>query len=88
MAQLQKLVDAGNTVIAVEHDMRVIAESDWVIDLGPGAGEEGGKIVAEGRPGDVARSSASVTAKYLARFLDSARGVRSHQPRSAPESLQ
>lgn len=69
MAQLQKLVDAGNTVIAVEHDMRVVSESDWVIDMGPGAGDEGGRIVAQGRPPDLAKSSTSVTAKYLARFL-------------------
>jgi excinuclease ABC subunit A len=67
MAQLQKLVDAGNTVIAVEHDMRVVSESDWVIDLGPGAGDEGGRIVAQGRPDDVAKSAKSVTGKYLAR---------------------
>jgi excinuclease ABC subunit A len=69
MVQLQKLVDAGNTVIAVEHDMRVIAESDWVIDMGPGAGEEGGTIVAQGRPNDVAGLPASSTGKYLVRFL-------------------
>ena len=50
MAQLQGLVDAGNTVIVVEHDMRVVAASDWVIDIGPGAGDEGGRIVAEGPP--------------------------------------
>jgi excinuclease ABC subunit A len=69
MVQLQKLVDAGNTVIAVEHDMRVISESDWVLDMGPGAGEDGGKIVAEGRPSEVARLPVSLTGKYLARFL-------------------
>ncbi|MGV3591734.1 MAG: excinuclease ABC subunit A, partial [Gammaproteobacteria bacterium] len=69
MVQLQKLVEAGNTVIAVEHDMRVVAESDWVIDMGPGAGDEGGKVVAQGRPRDVASSSKSLTGKYLARFL-------------------
>ena len=52
MAQLDGLVDAGNTVIVVEHDMRVVAGSDWVIDIGPGAGDEGGHIVAEGSPAD------------------------------------
>ena len=48
MTQLNALVDAGNTVVVVEHDMRVVAASDWVIDMGPGAGDRGGKIVASG----------------------------------------
>ena len=52
VAQLDGLVEAGNTVIVVEHDMAVVAQSDWVIDVGPGAGEEGGTVVAEGRPGN------------------------------------
>ena len=67
--QLDGLVDAGNTVIVVEHDMRVVAGSDWVIDIGPGAGEAGGTIVVAGVPETVARSAASRTAPYLARFL-------------------
>ena len=71
MAQLDALVDAGNTVIVVEHDMRVVAGSDWVVDVGPGAGEEGGRIVTAGPPSKVAQSSASKTAPYLARFLTS-----------------
>ncbi len=69
MAQLDALVEAGNTVVVVEHDMRVVAGSDWVIDVGPGAGEEGGRIVAAGTPTQVARSKESRTAPYLARFL-------------------
>jgi excinuclease ABC subunit A len=69
MLQLERLVDAGNTVIVVEHDLRVIAGSDWVIDMGPGAGEEGGRIVAEGPPARLARAPRSRTAPYLARFL-------------------
>jgi excinuclease ABC subunit A len=69
MAQLDGLVDAGNTVIVVEHDMRVVAGSDWVIDIGPGAGDEGGRIVAEGTPADVTRAKGSRTAPFLARFL-------------------
>ena len=56
MAQLDGLVESGNTVIVVEHDMRVVAGSDWVIDIGPGAGDEGGRIVAEGPPAEVARN--------------------------------
>jgi excinuclease ABC subunit A len=69
MAQLNGLVDAGNTVIAVEHDMRVIAASDHIIDIGPGAGENGGRVVAQGTPQDVARAAGSRTAPHIARFL-------------------
>jgi excinuclease ABC subunit A len=69
LAQLDRLVDAGNTVIVVEHDMDVILHSDWVIDIGPGAGEEGGKIVAAGTPNEVAGAKRSRTAPYLAREL-------------------
>lgn len=70
MAQLQWLVDAGNTVVVVEHELSVVADSDWVIDIGPGAGAEGGRIVAAGPPGEVARSTQSRTAPYLRRQLD------------------
>lgn len=69
LAQLNKLVDAGNTVIVVEHDMRVIAESDWIIDMGPGAGDEGGTIVAQGTPSVFSTNKKSVTAKYLSRYI-------------------
>jgi excinuclease ABC subunit A len=69
MAQLDGLVEAGNTVILVEHDMRVIAASDWVIDMGPGAGEKGGRVVVAGTPAEVAASSKSRTAPFLARVL-------------------
>lgn len=72
MIQLEKLVDAGNTIIVVEHDMRVIAGSDWVIDLGPGAGDEGGKIVACGKPQEVALSNVGQTAKYLKGYFETA----------------
>lgn len=65
MTQLHGLVDAGNTVIVIEHEMRVAADSDWLIDIGPGAGEDGGRIVAAGTPQDVSRSDASRTAPYL-----------------------
>jgi excinuclease ABC subunit A len=69
MTQLQGLVDAGNTVIVVEHDMRVAANSDWVLDIGPGAGDEGGMMVACGTPHEVANVAASHTAKYLKEHL-------------------
>lgn len=69
VAQLATLVAGGNTVIAVEHDMRVLAASDWVIDIGPGAGADGGAIVASGTPAQVAKSRASRTAPYLKKAL-------------------
>ena len=65
LVQLHALVGAGNSVIVVEHDMSVVAASDWVIDLGPGAGSEGGRIVASGTPLEVSRVAASRTASYL-----------------------
>ncbi|HEY8559543.1 MAG TPA: excinuclease ABC subunit UvrA [Pyrinomonadaceae bacterium] len=70
MIQLDRLVDSGNSVVLVEHDMRVVAGSDWVIDVGPGAGDEGGRIVTAGHPSKIAKSPESRTAPYLARFMD------------------
>ncbi|MDB5936381.1 MAG: excinuclease subunit [Massilia sp.] len=70
IVQLDRLVEAGNTVIVVEHTMRVVAACDWVIDIGPNAGEAGGKIVAAGPPREVAKVKASRTAPYLARYFD------------------
>ncbi|MHA6248394.1 excinuclease ABC subunit UvrA [Pontibacter sp. CAU 1760] len=70
VTQLHGLVDAGNTVIVVEHDMRVVAGSDWVLDIGPGAGEEGGQIVATGTPQQVKNVTKSKTAPYLAKALE------------------
>jgi excinuclease ABC subunit A len=67
--QLQNLVAAGNTVIVVEHDMQIIAASDWVIDIGPGAGEEGGHIVAAGTPALIAQEKNSKTAPFLRALL-------------------
>ncbi len=69
LLQLEGLVGAGNTVIVVEHDMRVVAGSDWVIDIGPGAGEDGGRVVAAGPPREVAKVQGSQTAPYLRQFL-------------------
>ncbi|WP_024759198.1 ATP-binding cassette domain-containing protein [Streptomyces exfoliatus] len=69
MRQLHGLVDAGHSVIVVEHDMDVVATADWVLDLGPGGGDEGGRVVAEGPPDRVARAAESRTAPYLLRSL-------------------
>ncbi|MGS7839474.1 excinuclease ABC subunit A [Stenotrophomonas maltophilia] len=71
LVQLQRLVDAGNTVVMIEHDMRSVAQADWVIDVGPGAGGAGGTIVAKGTPQQVARAKGSRTAPFLARELAS-----------------
>ena len=70
LAQLDELVAQGNTVVVVEHEMHVVAASDWVIDVGPGAGDEGGTIVATGTPAEIARA-AGKTAPHLARYLSS-----------------
>lgn len=67
--QLNALVDAGNTVIVADHDISVAAASDWVIDVGPGAGDDGGKVVASELPADMAETRASRTAPYLTRAL-------------------
>lgn len=72
--QLDRLVEAGNTVVVVEHDMAVIAASDYVIDVGPGAGEEGGRIIACGTPAEIAKVSGSRTAEYLRRVARDSRG--------------
>ncbi|MET9624554.1 excinuclease ABC subunit UvrA [Streptomyces sp. NPDC006464] len=69
MGRLHDLVDVGHSVVVVEHDMDVVATADWVIDLGPGGGDEGGRIVAAGPPAAVARAAASRTAPYLAARL-------------------
>jgi excinuclease ABC subunit A len=69
LTQLDGLVAAGNTVVVVEHDMHVVAGSDWVIDMGPGAGEAGGRVVATGTPAAVADAKGSRTAPYLKSFM-------------------
>lgn len=69
IAQLDRIVDAGNSVVVVEHDMDVVAHSDWITDLGPGAGDEGGLVVAAGTPHQVAKAGGK-TARYLARRLE------------------
>ena len=66
---LHRLVDTGNTVIVIEHNLDVIKTADWIIDLGPEGGARGGQIVAEGTPEQVAAATASATGEYLARVL-------------------
>jgi excinuclease ABC subunit A len=67
---LHRLVGAGNSVIVIEHNLDVIAEADWLIDLGPEGGRQGGRVIAQGPPRRVARRNArSHTARFLAEFL-------------------
>jgi len=70
---LHRLTDAGNTVIVIEHNLDVIKTADWIIDLGPEGGDEGGYIVAEGTPEDVARVEGSYTGRFLRRVLEMVR---------------
>ncbi len=69
LVQLQRLVDAGNTVVMIEHDMRAVAQADWVIDVGPGAGNAGGNIVVAGTPKQITENQDSRTAPYLVNEL-------------------
>lgn len=67
---LHRLVDQGNTVVVIEHNLEVIKTADWIIDIGPEGGDGGGKIVAAGTPEDVAHVKGSYTAQYLKPYLD------------------
>ncbi len=66
---LHKLVDAGNTVLVIEHNLDVIKTSDWIVDIGPGGGDKGGRVVASGTPEDIARHKESITGEYLKPLL-------------------
>jgi excinuclease ABC subunit A len=66
---LQRLVDKGNSILVIEHNLDVIRCSDWVIDLGPEGGDKGGEIIAAGTPEDVAQNSRSYTGEYLRQVL-------------------
>ena len=73
---LQRLVDAGNSVVVIEHNLDVMAEADWIIDLGPDGGSNGGRVVAEGDPDGITKKPGrSHTAQFLGEFLRE-RGVR------------
>jgi excinuclease ABC subunit A len=67
---LQKLVDKGNTVVIIEHNMEIIKSVDYIIDIGPEGGEKGGKVVIEGSPEEIVKNEESYTAKYLAKYLN------------------
>jgi len=66
---LQTLVDAGNTVVIIEHNLDIIKVADWIIDLGPEGGERGGEILAEGKPEDICKVEGSYTGQYLRKYV-------------------
>jgi len=63
------LVKRGNTVLCIEHNLDIIKNADWIIDLGPEGGEKGGEIVTEGRPRDIIKEKNSYTGKYLRQYI-------------------
>jgi len=69
MAVLKKLVDQGNTVILIEHNLHILKTLDYIFDLGPEGGERGGKLIAQGSPEDIVANVKSVTGKYLKEYL-------------------
>jgi excinuclease ABC subunit A len=81
---LARLVDAGNTVIVIEHNLDVIKTADWVIDLGPEGGPGGGHVIASGTPEQVAKVRGSHTGEHLAPLLGRARSARSRTPKGRP----
>jgi excinuclease UvrABC ATPase subunit len=64
---LDRLVESGRTVIVIEHNLDVVARADWVIDLGPGGGHDGGRVIFEGTPADLVRAEGSLTGEFLRR---------------------
>ena len=78
MEVLQRLVATGNTVVVIEHNLDLIKAADWIVDLGPGAGPDGGDVVAMGTPEEIAAVEGSVTGRYLAEVLGES-GVDSRQ---------
>ena len=76
LSVLHELVDAGNTVIVIEHNLEVIKTADWIIDLGPGGGVNGGRLIAAGTPEQVAAVENSLTGQYLKKYLDKPRSVK------------
>ncbi|MBC7307031.1 MAG: excinuclease ABC subunit UvrA, partial [Dietzia sp.] len=72
LAMLDRLVDAGKSVIVIEHHQAVMAHADWIIDLGPGAGHDGGRIVFEGTPAELVAGASTLTGEHLARYVAAA----------------
>ncbi|GAA2422933.1 excinuclease ABC subunit UvrA [Streptomyces glaucus] len=83
LALLDRLVDAGNTVVVVEHNLDVVAHADWIVDLGPGGGRDGGRVVFEGTPRQLLDAPDSVTAEHLRRAVARPRGFSPAPARAA-----
>jgi len=84
---LHRLVDAGNTVILIEHNIDVMKNADWLIDLGPGAGDKGGQLIAVGTPEQLAVHPDSVTAPYLKAALEQSCAFAAARPQPEADSL-
>jgi excinuclease UvrABC ATPase subunit len=69
LSRLDRLVDSGKSVIVIEHHLAVMAHADWIIDLGPGAGHDGGRVVFEGPPADLAAGGSTLTGEYLGAYV-------------------
>jgi excinuclease ABC subunit A len=85
LTAFRKLIDGGASILVIEHNLDIIKSSDWIIDLGPEGGAQGGRIVATGTPEQVARNSHSFTGKFLSRVLANSHGPNNH---SAPRSVE
>jgi len=86
MEVIQELADSGNTVIVIEHNLDVIKQADWIIDLGPEGGDGGGEIVAAGTPEDVAKSTKGYTGKFLKPVLAKSGTKKTSPPRTAKKA--
>jgi excinuclease ABC subunit A len=85
LATLRRLLTRGHSILAIEHHLDFLASSDWIIDLGPGGGEKGGQIVAEGPPEEIRRNPASLTGRFLA---EAGKGAGVREPRETGTSVE
>jgi excinuclease ABC subunit A len=85
---LHELVDQGNTVVVIEHNLEVIKTADWIVDLGPEGGDAGGTVVATGTPEDVAKVPASYTGQYLKQLLERRGAARSGKRSAQTEAAE
>jgi len=76
LRDFDRLVESGKSVVVIEHHLAVMAHADWLIDLGPGAGHDGGRIVFEGTPADLAAARSTLTGEHLAAYAEALVGVR------------